>query len=224
MVSKGGVGMTTLVLLDLDRTILTCNSAREWIVREWKQGHISTWQLVQTIGWLSVYHWGKSDVSTFLRNASQWMEGSKEVDLQERTHNFWMDSIRHQIRPSVYDVLEQHRSQGHVLALLTASSNYLSDLVAVELGIPHVLSNRMEVVDTRLTGRMIEPLCFGAGKALHAERLGQQLGINWREGYFYTDSYSDLPVLEVVAHPKVVCPDQRLEREAHKRGWDILMW
>jgi len=135
-----------------------------------------------------------------------------------------MDSIRHQIRPSVYDVLEQHRSQGHVLALLTASSNYLSDLVAVELGIPHVLSNRMEVVDTRLTGRMIEPLCFGAGKALHAEKLGQQLGINWREGYFYTDSYSDLPVLEVVAHPKVVCPDQRLEREAHKRGWDILMW
>ena len=108
--------------------------------------------------------------------------------------------------------------------MLTASSNYLSDLVAAELNIPHVLSNRMEVVDACLTGRMIEPLCFGAGKAFYAERLGQQLGLNWKEGYFYTDSYSDLPVLEAVEHPMVVCPDQRLEREAHKRGWKILIW
>ena len=216
--------MSTLVLLDLDRTILSCNSAREWIVREWKQGYISTWQLVQTIGWLSVYHFGKSDVTTFLRTASMWMSGSKESELQQRTLDFWLDSIRHQIRPAVYGVLEDHRSKGHVLALLTASSNYLSDLVAAELDIPHVLSNRMEVVNSCLTGKMLEPLCFGAGKAFHAAHLGEQLGLNWMDGYFYTDSYSDLPVLEAVAHPKVVCPDQRLEREARKREWDILVW
>ena len=56
----------------------------------------------------------------------------------------------------------------------------------------------------------------------HADRLGAELGIDWTDGYFYTDSYSDLPVLEAVLYPKVVCPDPRLEKEAIRREWDVL--
>ncbi len=216
--------MTTLVLLDLDRTVIACNSAKLWISREWRLGHISTWQLVQTMGWLALYHWGKADVTTFLRSAASWVSGDRELELIKRTEDFWVESIREEIRPEMVEIIEQHRAQGHTMALLTASSNYLSDLVATELNIPYVLSNRMESQDGILTGRMQEPLCFGADKMYHAEVLGKKLGVDWTEGYFYTDSYSDLPVLETVRHPVVVCPDPRLDREATERGWKILRY
>lgn len=214
--------MTTLVLLDLDKTVIACNSAKLWISREWRLGHVSTWQLIQTMGWLSLYHWGKADVTTFLRSAASWVTGDLESDLIKRTTDFWEESIRQEIRPKMVDVIEQHRAQGHTLALLTASSNYLSDLVAAELNIPYVLSNRMESQDGILTGRMLEPLCFGADKMYHAQKLGEELGADWTDGYFYTDSYSDFPVLDAVRHPVVVSPDPRLDREATERGWTIL--
>ncbi len=214
--------MSTLVLLDLDKTVIACNSAKLWISREWKLGHISTWQLVQTIGWLTLYHWGKADVTAFLRSAASWVTNDRECDLMKRTEDFWEESIRQEIRSEMVEIIEQHREQGHILALLTASSNYLSDLVAAELNIPYVLSNRMESRDGILTGRMLEPLCFGADKMRHAQKLGTELGMDWTQGYFYTDSYSDLPVLEAVKHPIVVSPDPRLDREATQRGWKIL--
>ena len=214
--------VTTLVLLDLDKTILSCNSAKLWIEREWKQGKVSSWQLLQSLGWLTLYHWGKADVTDFLRSVSMWMKDEPESDLYQRTCEFWEESIRDQIRSGMREIIESHRQQGHILALLTASSNYLSDLVATELNIPHVLCNRVEVEAGLLTGYMIEPLCFGEGKMIHASKLGEELGLDWTAGYFYTDSFSDLPVLEAVAHPMVVCPDPRLEREAQRNEWKIL--
>lgn len=213
-----------LVLLDLDRTLLSCNSATLWIRRERRMGFVSNWQLCETIYWLTLYHLGKTDVRSFLRKAASWVTGDLESDIIQRTTDFWEESIRQCIRPEVHDMLKYHREKGHVLALLTASSGYLSSLVAAELDIEHVLCNQMEAVDGVLTGNMIEPLCFGAGKIEHAERLGKQLEMDWREGYFYTDSYSDFPVLDAVKYPKVVCPDQRLDRIARQRGWEILQW
>ena len=215
--------MGHLVLLDLDKTLLACNSASLWIRREHRLGHITTWQLMQPIGWLTLYHLGKADVSIFLHKAAEWVTGDLESDLHARTEAFWMETIQHSVRPEVHAVLEQHRQQGDTLALLTASSNYLSELVAKQLGVEHVLCNRMVVEDEVLTGAMHTPLCFGGDKAI-SPTIVRRFGVGLETGYFYTDSYSDLPVLEQVVHPKVVCPDPRLERTAQQRGWDILRW
>jgi phosphoserine phosphatase len=48
--------------------------------------------------------------------------------------------------------------------------------------------------------------------------------VDLRQSYFYTDSYSDAPMLRVVGKPRVVSPDPRLSREARQRGWPILQW
>ncbi|HNC99685.1 MAG TPA: HAD-IB family hydrolase, partial [Myxococcota bacterium] len=59
---------------------------------------------------------------------------------------------------------------------------------------------------------------------VHAERLAEQLGEKLEDSWFYTDSYSDLPVLLRVRHPVVVNPDPALAREARRRGWTQLDW
>ena len=74
------------------------------------------------------------------------------------------------------------------------------------------------------TGRPEQPLCLGDGQVARAERLAREQGFRLEDAVFYTDSMSDLPLLERVAEPVAVNPDPRLRRIAEKRGWRIETW
>ena len=76
--------------------------------------------------------------------------------------------------------------------------------------------------DGRFTGEAVRPVCYGAGKIYWAERFAQRHGIDLERSYFYTDSITDLPVLERVGEPRVVNPDPRLRRAAVRRGWPVM--
>ena len=93
------------------------------------------------------------------------------------------------------------------------------------LGIDHIVSSELEVgPDGRFTGLLVEPLCFGKGKVTRAERLARELGFDLGESTFYSDSLTDLPLLERVRVPIIVNPDPRLKRIARRRGWRIERW
>jgi phosphoserine phosphatase len=109
--------------------------------------------------------------------------------------------------------------------LLTSSSGHLSELVARELLLDAVLCNRFEVDEEGLhTGRPLGEVCFGLGKRFYAQRYADEAGVSLSACVFYTDSYSDLPVMEVVGRPVAVHPDRRLRREALRRGWPVVSW
>ncbi|MEO5728482.1 MAG: haloacid dehalogenase-like hydrolase, partial [Byssovorax sp.] len=74
------------------------------------------------------------------------------------------------------------------------------------------------------TGRAEAPLCLGEGKVVRAERLARALGFRLEDAIFYTDSISDLPLMERVAEPVAINPDPRLRRLAERRGWRIERW
>jgi phosphoserine phosphatase len=76
----------------------------------------------------------------------------------------------------------------------------------------------------RFTGVYVRPACYGAGKVTRAESFAVEHGIDLRQSYFYSDSYSDLPMLERVGQPRVVNPDPRLRRAAQRRGWSAESW
>ena len=109
--------------------------------------------------------------------------------------------------------------------MLTSSSNYLAEAVCQDLDLDDCICNRFEVdARGRYTGRPIEPLCFGSGKVTLAERYVAPLGLQLKDCVFYSDSHSDLPMLEAVGFPMVVHPDPRLGRLARQRGWKTLDW
>ena len=93
-----------------------------------------------------------------------------------------------------------------------------------DLQLDGVLCNRFQVRDGVHTGESEGELCFGAGKLRYAEAYARQTGVSLRDCTFYTDSYSDLPVLEQVGAPVLVNPDRRLRREARARGWRVVEW
>ena len=74
------------------------------------------------------------------------------------------------------------------------------------------------------TGRLAGTLCYGPGKLEQASRFAAERGETLAASAFYTDSASDLPVLEAVGAPVAVNPDPRLRRVASKRGWPVVDW
>ncbi len=214
-----------LAFFDLDRTILSVNSGSLWIRRELALGRISPRQALQAAAWLARYHLGLADAEVMVELAISQIAGTQADALVRRTRDFYELVVRDAVRPGALEALQRHRAAGEACVMLTSSSAYLAELVAPALGIDSVLANRFEVdAAGRHTGRSDGRVCFGAGKLVHAQAEADRQGVALRDCAFYTDSFSDLSVLDAVGRPVAVNPDPRLKRIAARRGWPVVDW
>jgi HAD superfamily hydrolase (TIGR01490 family) len=217
--------MGAIAFFDFDETLIVGNSGNLWIRRELKAGHITYWQFLRAAVWMARYKLGWASMDDAIRTAIGSLRGLSERELRARTRAFYAEEVRTLYRTGARPTLERHRARGDRVVLLTASSLYLSELVQEDLELDDVLCNRFEIDQEGLhTGQTVGALCFGAGKLPHAEAYARAQGVSLDDCYFYTDSYSDLPVLERIGHPVVVNPDPRLRTEAERRGWPIESW
>jgi phosphoserine phosphatase len=86
------------------------------------------------------------------------------------------------------------------------------------------IGTRSEIVDGVYTGRLAGPFCYGPGKVVAMAEIARWDGLDLTQCYAYSDSSSDLPMLEAVGHPVAVNPDGRLERHARSHGWPIVIF
>lgn len=210
---------------DLDKTVLAVNSGTLWVRREVALGHMSKRIALRAMVWLARYRFGFASAEEMVAEAVAHSRGTRAEDIATRTRRFFDEEVRSTYRPGAREAIARHRAAGDRLVMLTSSSNYLSELVASELGFDAVLCNRLEVdVSGVHTGRVVGRICFGEGKLVHANaELGAHAG-SLPNSDFYTDSFSDLPVLQKVGRPVAVNPDVRLRRYATAQGWPVVDW
>ena len=214
-----------VAFFDLDKTLISRNSATLWIRFELAAGRVSRWQALHALTYVVRYSLGSVDMEGAIRRSVASIAGQPEAELRERALRFYDALVRPLYRPGAAAAIAAHRAAGDHLVLLTSSSNYVSELVCRDLGLDDYLCNRFEVdPGGRYTGRAIEPLCFGAGKVQIAARHAERCRLSLADAAFYTDSISDLPMLEAVGRPVAVHPDPRLRRAAKQRGWEIVEW
>lgn len=216
--------MPGVAFFDLDRTLISVNSASGWVRRELRLGNIGTLSALRAGGWIGLYQLGIANMDHVVRAAVQTIAGVDEAEIRQRTLEFWEEEVRDKIRPGAREAVERHRAAGELVVLLTSSSPYMSEAASAALGLDDWLCNRFVTVDGRFTGETHEPLCFGAGKIVHARAYAEARSTTLEECAFYTDSMSDAPLLELVGRPVVIAPDPRLAREARRKGWAIEDW
>ena len=215
----------TVAFFDLDLTLLTVNSGHLWMARERRLGRLSLRNSVEAIFKFAAYRLSIIDMEDAMRKALALYVGDTEADLDRWTREWYEDEVAHTVAPGARPALEHHRKQDHPLVLLTSSSLYLSRVVSKQLDLDDYICSRYEVgEDGRFTGEPVFPLCYGQGKVTLAERWAEQNGADLDSSYFYSDSYTDLPMLKRVGQPRVVNPDLRLKRHARKKGWTTLDW
>lgn len=118
------------------------------------------------------------------------------------------------------ELISDHRLCGRDVVIVSASGEEIVAPIARALGATHAMATRMVVEDGKYTGE-IAFYCFGEGKAEAIRALAAREGYALEHCYAYSDSVSDLPMLEAVGHPTVVNPDRALRKEATARDWPV---
>lgn len=214
-----------IAFFDLDKTLLSRNSGAMWVRSELRGGHITYGQALAAYRWIARYHLGFARLEDALLASIASLRGAVESALRERTLAFYEREVRGLFRPGAFATIARHRAAGDALMLLTSSSSYLAAAACAELGFDGYLSNRFEVdAAGRYTGRPAGPLCYGPGKVQAAFPFAEERGVPLVACAFYSDSASDLPMLETVGLPVAVNPDPRLRVVALARGWKIVDW
>jgi HAD superfamily hydrolase (TIGR01490 family) len=128
------------------------------------------------------------------------------------------------IDPYIYlealDLMELHRALGRKVFIVSSSAEEVVRPLAERLGQLNVIATRAKTEDGKYTGEL-EFYCYGPNKATAIKEVAEREGIDLAGSYAYSDSATDLPMLEAVGHPVAVNPDRDLRREAEKRGWQI---
>lgn len=215
----------TTAFFDLDKTLISENSANLWVGLQWKQGRLTKKQLFKLYLGLIQYKLGMAHLENHFHQAIKHIKGQVYADLEADARHFYQTQIRHLFRPGALSALESHKKKGDTNIILSTSPKAFASLAAEELGMAHCLASEFEVDALGYcTGNWIKPVCYGAGKLEIATRWLKTQGLSLSDCVFYTDSYTDMPMLEAVGHPVVVNPDRRLSRAAKIKKWPIVDW
>ena len=144
---------------------------------------------------------------------------------QARVKAIVSETINDIIEPIVFleatQLIEEHRAAGRKVFIVSASPEEVVAPLARYLGVDQAISSRATVdEDGRYTGQM-EVYAYGPYKAEIIRELADQQGIDLGASYAYSDSYTDVPMLETVGHPVAVNPDRLLLKTARERAWEV---
>jgi len=216
--------MTRAAFFDMDRTLVRAHTGRLYLRWRLARGEMSKREALRGAVWLAQYRLGVADASAILGQALRSVVGMEEQRLEVDCQLWYTEMVKEQVSEAARSEVTRCQSEGTLCVILSASTTYAVAPLAKDLGIDHLLCTQLEVQEGRFTGAYSEPLCYGAGKVKLAERWSVEHGVNLEQCSFYSDSVSDLPMLERVGEPRVVNPDLRLRLSAAKRGWPVERW
>jgi HAD superfamily hydrolase (TIGR01490 family) len=192
----------------------------------------------------SFYHGGLINRRAVLRSAySQfvYLLGGADHDQTERMREYlsslcrgWSvaqvreivaETLHELIDPIIYDeaasLIEEHHLAGRDVVIVSTSGAEVVEPIGELLGADRTIATRMVIEDGRYTGE-IAYYAYGETKAKAVAELAEAEGYDLERCFAYSDSVTDVPMLEAVGHPYAVNPDKALRREAASRGWPVL--
>ena len=211
---------------DLDRTLISWSSLWAFGIAAWRSKLVPPAQFAQdALGAVGFRYAGATDDTTSkvrdrILGAVRGVRYEDLVALNATIVPRLMDSVR----PESRELLDRHRRAGRATYIVSASPVELVNPLATSLGMTGGIGTVSEVVDGVYTGNLAGPFCYGAGKVEAIRELARWEVFDLQQCYAYSDSATDLPMLDAVGHPVAVNPDSKLERIAQRRGWPIVIF
>ncbi len=221
---KTGQPVRTAAFFDLDKTVIAKSSTLAFSKPFFDQGLINRRAVL------------KSSYAQFL-----FLMSGADHDQMDRMRSYitnmcagWdVEQIRSIVGETLHDIVDplvfaeaanliaDHKLCGRDVVVVSASGEEIVGPIAKALGATHAMATRMVVEDGKYTGE-VAYYCYGEGKAQAIRELAAREGYALEHCYAYSDSVTDLPMLEAVGHPTVVNPDRGLRKEAIARSWPVL--
>ena len=216
---------TTAAFFDLDKTVIDRASMVAFGGPLYKEGLISRWLLLRALYGQLVYLYLGADEARLARMKDSVLALTKGWE-QARVRAIVEETLTDVVEPIVYDealdLIAQHKAAGHKVFIVSASPEEIVAPLARYLGVDAHLATRSEIdAEGRYSGRMAF-YCYGPEKAVAMRAVAEAEDIDLDASYAYSDSATDLPMLECVGHPVVVNPDRELLRAAKDKEWEVL--
>lgn len=210
---------------DLDKTVIARSSTLAFGRPLFKEGMISRAMIIKGMYGQLIYHLFGADESKMEKMRVALLELTKGWD-KARIEALVRETLTEIIDPIIFqeaiDLIHAHREAGRRVYIVSSSAEEIVRPLASYIGVPHVIASRARVDDDgRYTGEL-EFYCQGEGKRTAIEEAAERYGIDLTQSYAYSDSFTDLPMLEAVGHPHAVNPDKELRKTAEERDWPVL--
>ncbi|MFQ5699165.1 MAG: HAD family hydrolase [Myxococcota bacterium] len=222
--SRLGRERRVAAFFDVDKTILSENSGALYFRFLYERGELDWRSMLGQVASYVRYKLNLLDLERWTRATMRAFAGQSERELALEAGAWFHEWVLPTVYPEAVERVRDHLARGHVVSLVTGSTRFVVHPLARFLGVEHMLYTHLEVEDGRFTGRIVEPVCMGEGKIYWLQQLIERESIDLAKSFFYTDSITDLPLLNLVGHPHVVNPDPLLYREARRRRWPVSLF
>lgn len=219
-----GVAPRTAAFFDLDKTVIAKSSTLAFSKPFFNQGLLNRRAVLTSSYAQFLFLMSGADHDQMDRMRSYVTSMSAGWDV-EQVKSIVNETLHDIVDPLIFaeaaELIADHRLCGRDVVIVSASGEEIVAPIARALGATHAMGTRMVVEDGKYTGE-VAFYCYGEGKAAAIRELAALEGYPLEHCYAYSDSVTDLPMLQAVGHPNVVNPDRALRKEAGVRGWPVL--
>ncbi|MFP5224475.1 MAG: HAD family hydrolase [Actinomycetota bacterium] len=212
---------------DLDKTIIAKSSTLAMSVPMVREGLISRSDAMRSLYAQLVYRLQGADEQQMERMRVALLEISKgwhQSQVRRLVDEVLIDLLEPTIYPQALELISEHREAGRRVYIVSSSGEEVVRPFANFIGVPHYIATRSEIdEDGRYTGELLF-YCYGTGKQQAIREEADRYGLDLEGSFAYSDSITDLPMLEAVGRPHTVNPDKELKAIATERDWPILAW
>ena len=216
-----------LALFDLDGTLIPGDSDHAFgdfmITQGWVDAHTHR---QRNDDFYRQYLAGCLDIDAYIEFSTGAWRGRPLAEQQAASARFMAEVMAPQLLPAAHALLDLHRAAGDLIAIVTATNDFVTRPIAQALGVEHLIAVQLQRDDQGLaTGRIAGVPSFSEGKISRVHDWLNSLGhvlADFEHSVFYSDSTNDLPLLEIVSEPLATNPSPPLEAIATQRGWRIL--
>jgi HAD superfamily hydrolase (TIGR01490 family) len=218
--------MRSAAFFDLDKTIIAKSSTLAFGRSFYQGGLINRRAVLKTAYAQFVYLVGGADHDQMERMRQYLSALCTGWDVNQ-VKEIVAETLHDLIDPLVYqeaaDLIAEHKEAGRDVIIVSSSGAEVVEPIGELIGVDRVVATRMVVEDGRYTGE-VEFYAYGDNKAAAIKALADSEGYDLDDSYAYSDSATDLPMLELVGHPHAVNPDRALRKEAAARDWPVLVF
>lgn len=216
--------MKTAAFFDLDKTILGTTSSLAFTRPLYEQGMLKRADVVRSAYQQFLFSTGAADHAQMERMREYLSALVTGWDVKQLT-TIVLETLNDRITPTVHlealELIASHKAAGRDVIIVSASGSEIVHPVAQLLGATDAIATELEVFNGKYTGA-ITFYAYGENKALAIREYASRHGYDLSQCFAYSDSLTDLPMLEVVGKPVVVNPDPALRSIASERSWPVL--
>ncbi|NIH98116.1 HAD superfamily hydrolase (TIGR01490 family) [Mycolicibacterium fluoranthenivorans] len=222
--AESGQPVRTAAFFDLDKTVIAKSSTLAFSKPFFDQGLLNRRAVLKSTYAQFLFLMSGADHEQMDRMRTYLTEMCAGWDV-EQVRSVVGETLHEIVDPLVFDeaanLIADHKLCGRDVVVVSASGEEIVAPIARALGATHAMATRMVVEDGKYTGE-VGFYCYGEGKVDAIRELAAREGYALEHCYAYSDSVTDLPMLEAVGHPTVVNPDRALRKEATSRDWPVL--